>query len=62
MLKNKCKITYNTHIRIKRMNCIVAVIVAILALVIHLANALLSRKEQDLLKVVFQMTLDEKET
>ena len=39
MSKNKCKITYNTHTRINHMNCIVAVIVAILALVIHLANA-----------------------
>ena len=44
------------------MNCIVAVIIAILALVIHLANALLSRKDEDLLKVVFQMTLGKKET
>ena len=43
------------------MNCIVAVIIAILALVIHLANAFFQEKE-DLLKVVFQMTLDEKET
>ena len=38
MLKNKCKITYNTHTRIKCMNCIVAVIIAILALVIHVAS------------------------
>ena len=41
MLKNKCNITYNTHTRIESMNCIVAVIIAILALVIHLAEHLL---------------------
>ena len=58
MSNNKCKITYN----INRMNCIVAVIVAILAFVIHLANTFFSRKDDDLLKVVFQTTLDEKET
>ena len=62
MSKNGCKITYNTHTRIKRMNCIVAVIIAILALVIHLANAFFWEKMKILLKVVFQMTLDEKET
>ena len=44
------------------MNCIVAVIIAILSLVIHLAKRLLLRKDEDLLKVVFQTTLDEKET
>ena len=44
------------------MNCIVAVIIAILALVIHLANAFFLRKDEDLLKVVFQTTLDKKET
>ena len=38
MSKNKCKITYNTHTGIKCMNCIVAVIIAILALVIHVGN------------------------
>ena len=46
MLKNKCKITYNTHTRIKHMNCIVAVIIAILALVIHLANAFFQEKSK----------------
>ena len=62
MLGNKCKITYNTHTRIKCMNCIVAVIIAILALVIHLANTFFQRKEQDLLRDVFQMTVDKMET
>ena len=44
------------------MNCIVAVIIAILALVIHLANAFFQEKTKIRSKVVFQMTLDEKET
>ena len=44
------------------MNCIFAVIIAILALVIHLANAFFQRKDEDLLKDVFQMTVDKKET
>ena len=44
MLKNKCKITYNTHTRIKYMNCLVAVIIAILALVLHLANTFFQEK------------------
>ena len=44
------------------MNCIVAVIIAILALVIHLAKQLLSRKDQNLPKDVFQMTVDKTET
>ena len=35
------------------MNCIVAVIVAILAFVIHLANTFFQEKDDDLLKVVF---------
>ena len=38
MLQNRCKTTYNTHTRIKCMNCIVAVVIAILALVIHVTN------------------------
>ena len=62
MSKNKCKIVYNTCTRIKHMNCIVAVIIAILALVIHVAKYLLSRKDQNLLKDVFQMTVDKMET
>ena len=43
------------------MNCIVAVITAILALVIHLANTFFGRKDQNLLKDVFQMTVDKTE-
>ena len=62
MSKNKCKIAYNTHTRIKCMNCIVAVIIAILALVIHLANSFFQEKNQNLLKGVFQMTVDKTET
>ena len=62
MLKNKCKITYNTHTRIKCMNCIVAVIIAILALVIHLANTFFQEKTKILLKDVFQMTVGKMET
>ena len=60
--KKKCKITYNTHTRIKRMNCIVAVIIAILGLGNTFSKCLLSRKDEDLLKVVFQTTVDKKET
>ena len=44
MSQDKCKITYNTHTRIKCMNWIVAVIIAILALVIHLANNFFEEK------------------
>ena len=44
------------------MNCIVAVITAILALVIHLANAFFQEKTKILLKDVFQMTVDKMET
>ena len=38
MLQNRCKTAYNTRARTKCMNCIVAVVIAILALVIHVAN------------------------
>ena len=62
MSKNKCKIIYNAHTRTKCMNCIVTVIVTILALVIHLANTFFQEKMKICSKVVFQMTLDEKET
>ena len=44
------------------MNCIVAVIIAILALVIHLANNFFEEKTQNLPKDVFQMTVDKMET
>ena len=44
MLQNRCKTTYNTHTRIKHMNCIVAVVIAILALVIHVANNFFEEK------------------
>ena len=44
------------------MNCIAAVIIAILALVIHVANTFFQKKDQNLLKDVFQMTVDKTET
>ena len=44
------------------MDCIVAVIIAILALVIHVANTFFEEKTQNLLKDVFQMTVDKMET
>ena len=44
MPQNKCKTVYNTHTRTKCMNCIVAVVIAILALVIHVANNFLEEK------------------
>ena len=44
MSQNKYKIAYHTHTRIKHMNSIVAVIIAILALVIHLANTFFQEK------------------
>ena len=56
MLQNKCKIAYNTCARIKCMNCIVAVIIAILALVIHIANNFFKEKGQNVPKDVFKMT------
>ena len=62
MLQNKCKITYNICTRIKHMNCIVAVIIAILALVIHVANNFSEEKTKILPKDVFQMTVDKTET
>ena len=47
------KITYNNHTRIKHMNCIVAVIIAIFSLSHTSSKHLLSRKDEDLLKDVF---------
>ena len=44
ILQNRYKIAYNTCTRIKHMNCIVAVIIAILALVIHIANNFFEEK------------------
>ena len=44
MLENKCKTVHNIHTRTKWMNCIVAVIIVILALVIHFANNFLEEK------------------
>ena len=44
MPQNKCKTVHNTHTRTKCMNCIVAVAIAILALVIHFANNFLEEK------------------
>ena len=62
MLQNKCKIAYNTHTRIKRMNCIVAVVIAILALVIHVTNNFFKEKTKICPKMCFQMTVDKTET
>ena len=62
MSQNKCKITYNTCTRIKHMNCIVAVIIAILALVIHLANNFFEEKTKICPKMCSQMTVDKTET
>ena len=45
MPRNKCKTVHNTHIRTKHMNCIVAVVIAILALVIiHVTNNFLEER------------------
>ena len=41
---NKCKTVHNTHIKTKCMNCIVAVVIAILALILHVANNFLEEK------------------
>ena len=61
MLQNRCKIAYNTRARIKHMNCIVVVVIAILALVIHIANNFFQRKGQNLPKDVFQTFADKTE-
>ena len=61
MLQNRCKIAYNTHARIKCMNCIIAVVIAILALVIHIANNFFEEKVS-LPKDVFQTFADKMET
>ena len=44
MPQNKCKTVHNTHMKTKCMNCIIAVVIAILALVIHVVNNFLEEK------------------
>ena len=44
MPQSKHKIVHNTHMKTKCMNCIVAVVIAILALVIHIVNNYLEEK------------------
>ena len=62
MLQNKCKIAYNTRARIKHMNCIVAVIIAILALVIHVANNFFEEKIKICPKMFSRWLVDKTET
>ena len=45
------KIVHNTHMKTKCMNCIVAVVIAILALVIHVVNNYLEEKTKIYLKL-----------
>ena len=44
MPQSKCKIVHTTHTRTKCMNCIIAVVIAILALVIHVVSNYLEEK------------------
>ena len=44
MPQNKSNTVHNTHMKTKLMNCIFAVVIAILALVIHVINNFLEEK------------------
>ena len=62
MLQNRCKNANNICARIKCMNCIVAVVIAILALVIHITNNFFKEKVKILPKDVFQTFAHKTET